>query len=525
MRTRFVAATGLATALYAITTAALAAGDDPLSAIDWLSQSVTTQVSAVQPSGTPPTVARPGEPPVSANGALPVDVATTALDAPSPDGVGLIAPAVSGLPRNLWGAGRTDEIAQAIIRDRMSSLPALRQLFLTMLLAEATPPADSEGKGRLLQARVDKLMQIGALEQAAALIEISGAETPDLFRRAFDVALLTGNEDRACAKMQESPGLAPTIQARVFCLARDGQWDAAALTLQTAAALKQISSAGAELLARFLDPDLFDGELMPPPPNPVTPLDWKIYSAIGESLPTASLPVAFSYAEIGQEAGWKAQIEAAERLTRAGTIAPNVILGLYTDRDPAASGGVWDRVAAFQDFDAAMQSRDPQRVAQTLPVVWARMQEVELEVPFAMLYGRDLTAIPLTGEAATIAFRVELLSPVAETAAAARETTDTTERFLIALTRGDLKGVTAPDSMGRAIAPAFLNPMPSTETRALVDGNRTGEAILLAIEEIARGVEGDLASVTRGLSLLRSVGLEGVARRTALELMILERRG
>ena len=39
------------------------------------------------------------------------------------------------------------------------------------------------------------------------------------------------------------------------------------------------------------------------------------------------------------------------------------------------------------------------------------------------------------------------------------------------------------------------------------------------------GPQGDLRGVTEGLSLLRLVGLDGVARRTALELMILERRG
>ena len=38
-------------------------------------------------------------------------------------------------------------------------------------------------------------------------------------------------------------------------------------------------------------------------------------------------------------------------------------------------------------------------------------------------------------------------------------------------------------------------------------------------------VEGDLRGVTEGLSLLRRAGLEDVARRTALELMLLERRG
>jgi len=37
------------------------------------------------------------------------------------------------------------------------------------------------------------------------------------------------------------------------------------------------------------------------------------------------------------------------------------------------------------------------------------------------------------------------------------------------------------------------------------------------------GSEGDLRSVTDALSLFRSVGLEDVARRAALQLMILDR--
>jgi hypothetical protein len=286
-----------------------------------------------------------------------------------------------------------------------------------------------------------------------------------------------------------------------------------------------VSAAQADLLTRFLDPEAAgDGTLLPPP-SPVTPLDWKIYDAIGESLPTASLPIAFAYAEIAPEAGWKAQIEAAERLTRAGTIAPNVLLGLYTERDPAASGGVWDRVDAFQRFDAALLSGDIDRIAQTLPVAWARMQEAELEVPFALLYGRALQALPLTGQAGQIAFRVALLSPVSETAAAAFRGSDPADRFLSALAQGRPQDAAPPDSMARAILPAFLSPEPSAEAQALLDTNRLGEALLAAVEDIARGVEGDLAGVTRGLSLLRKVGLDGVARRTALELLILERRG
>jgi hypothetical protein len=516
----------------ALATPSLAAGDDPLSAIDWLSASVSAppggllSAPPVASAASPAPAPAPGEPPVAEGGALPAVVATTPLDGPSPDAVGLIASAVSGFPRDLWGAGLTLEVARAVTADRADSLPALRQLFLTLILAEAEPPADSEAKGILLLARVDKLLQLGALEQAAALIDLAGAETSaELFRRAFDVALLTGHEDRACETMMANPALAPTLQARVLCLARAGQWDVAALTLQTAAALGQVGPDQAALMGRFLDPDLFEGEPVPPPPVPVTPLDFKMYEGIGEPLSTASLPVAFAYAEISPHFGWKAQIEAAERLTAAGTIAPNVILGLYTEREASASGGVWDRVEAFQAFDAAFAARDPARVAATLPAAWDRMQEVELEVAFALLYGADLAKMGLTGEAGAIAFRAGLLSPAYETVARAHAPADLTEAFLVAVATGQMAGVIPPDRLARAIAPAFTAPRASETAAALMQGNRLGEAILAAIDDIADGVQGNLAGVTQGLSLLRLVRLEGVARRTALELMLLERRG
>ena len=153
------------------------------------------------------------------------------------------------------------------------------------------------------------------------------------------------------------------------------------------------------------------------------------------------------------------------------------------------------------------------------------MQEIELEVPFATLYAKALMDLPLTGEAAAIAYRVGLLSPQAETWArrASPETPEDAFLTAIALGRGD--EALPPDSMARAISAAFRAPAPSAEGQRLLDGNRTGEAVIVAIDSIGRGVKGDLRGVTEGLSILRLAGLEPVARRTALELMILERRG
>lgn len=494
-----------------------ARAEDPLSAIDWLSQSVA------QPSPQPKPALN--EPPVT-EGVTNGDVAVSVIGGPSLDAAGLLRPDVTGLPADLWGLGKTDTIVKAIAAERITTLPALRGLMLSVLLAEADPPSDSGPDARLLIARIDKLLDLGALDQARALLDASGARSPELFRRSFDVALLTGEEDRGCRVMISSPGLAPTFPARIFCLARSGDWNAAALTLRTAQALGYVTDEEDALLSRFLDPDLYEGDPALPAPARVTPLAWRMFEAIGEPLPTAPLPIAFAHAELRPQAGWKSQIEAAERLSRAGAIAPNLLLGLYTERAPAASGGVWDRVAAFQKFEAALNAVDRRGVEEALPEVWSRLAEAELEPPFAELYGEKLDAFGLTGDARRIAFDAGLLSPAFETIAANHVAGSPRELFLIGLAKGDLTAIPAPDSLSRAIKPAFdgTAPLPD-DLKTLLDERRTGEAILSAIDRIENGVQGNLTSVTEGLALLRAVGQERIARRTALELMILERRG
>ena len=494
----------------------VAMAESPMSAIDWLSSSVSTPAQKLP-------LPEPGI--TGVGSALPQDVIVSVLGGPSPDAAGILSSGTTGLPSNIWGLGQTDQIAALISQKRDDSLPSLQRALMTVMLAQSTAPADAGGRGILLQARIDKLLEMGALEEANALILASGKMSPQVFRRYFDISMLTGKEDDACAYLRETPNLAPTYPARIFCLARAGDWAGGALTLRMAQALGYVEPSDDALLTRFLDPDLFEGEPALEPPSPVTPLAWRMLDAIGEGLPTAQLPLAFSHAELRETAGWKAQIEAAERLGRASVLDPNVLLGIYTERLPAASGGVWDRVEAFQQFDTALTANDPGAVAQALPQAWDMMTTVALEVPFAELFAERLLRLPLTGSAATLAFRIALLSTVYERAALARTPADTKEAFLIGLARGNLQGVTPPDSLARAIAPAFVRPTPPSDLMALLAENRLGEAILHAVDRIERGLQGDLRGVTDGLALFRHIGLENLARRTALELMLLERRG
>ena len=493
--------------------------DYPLSAIDWLSKSVVTPVA--QPVSPP----NPNSAPLATN-ALPQSITVTTLGRSSLDATGLLAPAKTGLPAALWGLGQTADIAAAINRQRLEDLPALQGHFMTLLLAEADPPIDADARGTLFLVRIDKLLEMGALDQAMALIQASGDQkNPDIFRRTFDIALLTGAEDRACKALDKTPSLSAALPARIFCLARGGDWDTAAVTLQTAIALDQIAPETGELLTRFLDPALAEDGAPLPAPAVVTPLDLRMFEAIGEPLPTSNLPLAFAHADLAEITGWKSRIEAAERLSRTGAIAPNLLLGLYTQRKAAASGGVWDRVAAFQAFEVALAAKDPEALNVTLAAALSQMGKAQLEVVFAELFAERLAQVPLTGSAADLALTTQLLSSQYERLTAGKTSTDPRLMFALAVAHGTPQAAAPQDDLMRAIALGFAGVEIPPDLKAMFDQKRVGELYLAAAEKIARGLDGDSTDVALGLSVLRNLGMEGIARRTALELVLLERRG
>ena len=508
----------LALALLAAPAPAPAQEQGPLSAIDWLSQSV--QTAPALPGITMPRVL--DEPPVATDASSSAITVTT-LDRPSPDGTGLLAPRITGLPPGLWAGSDPATLVTLLRAERSDSLPAIRDLLVTLLLAKADPPVPSDGA--LFLARVDHLLDIGAIEPAQALLEAADRSAPEVFRRWFDVSLLTGSEDAACAMIRTRPALASTYPARIFCLARNGDWQAAALTLSSARALDAITPEDEALMSRFLDPDLFEGADPLPAPSRPSPLVFRLREAIGESLPTAALPRAFAHADLRPTVAWRYRIEAAERLVRTGAIPGAVLLAAYTEQTPAASGGVWDRARAIQAFDDAITSGDAGRVATTLPPAWEAMQTIAAQVPFALLYADQLSAFDLPPAAAALAFRIALLSPGAESAALARSPADPEEALLIAIARGDLADVTADDPRAAAVIAGFTGATVTEPLASLIRDARVGEAILRTIATTDQGLAGDAAALAESLAALRLLGLEGTARSAALQYLILDRSG
>lgn len=494
----------------------------PMSAIDWMSRSVESP-QALMPVTSP--LGAPNMVQGTAISASPPAIEVRPLGGPSADNIGLLPPALTGLPRGIWAASEERALIDLIAKERSETIPAIQELLITLLLAEADPPLGAGPTAELFLARIDKLLELGALEPAQALLELADPSSPALFRRWFDVALLTGTEAPVCDMMRDRPGIAPTYPARIFCLARGGDWQAASLILNTGRAIGDIDDESIALLDRFLDPAQYDGAEPLPPPSRTSPLVFRMREAIGERLTTAPLPRAFAHADLGDIAGWRNQLEAAERLARAGAISPSTLQELYTAHIPAASGGVWDRASAFQRFDVAVKSGDPGAISGALPRVWAAMQEARTEVPFAELYATALARQPITGPNAQLAYRIRLLSKDYETAALALTGTDPADIFLAGLAKGRIEGALPRGARERAVEAAFAGAPVPIAIKALLDQDKLGEALLEAILLFDRGQTGDPAQITAALSVLRAVGLEDIARRAALQYLLLDRAG
>ncbi|MBT9383653.1 hypothetical protein KM176_07275 [Pseudooceanicola sp. CBS1P-1] len=520
---------GLAAAQGASAQAPQAVGRDqgagnPITAIDWLS-ALSAAGIVVPDSGL-----QHNEPPVSQS-ALTPPVSSAPLGGVEADAVGLLPTSVTGLPASLWQGSTARDIAQRLARLDVTSSPAMQSLLYTLLLAEVDPPGEtpSEGGDPLLRARIDKLRDLGAVEPALALIERAGPKTdPALFQRWFELSLLNGTEATPCQSIATDPGLAPDQGSRIFCLARDNDWDTAALLLDSATALGNLPPAEAHLLSRFLDVDSDDTAVALPPPARISPLMFRLSEAIGEPMATAGLPRAYAVSDLRGISGWKAELDAAERLARTGALPENALLGIYTSGQPSASGGIWDRVAALQAFDTALGKAPgggtDAKVLNTLPGAWDAMGDAQLRVPFARIYGAQLAAYSHdAGPAGRIATRAALLAPGFEQAAAGLTAHDDTDRFLLALAQGKPDTVAPPSEAARLITEGFAEDTRPPE--ALMDQirqGRLGEAILGAMELYLSARAGDLPSVVPALATFRAVGLEDTARQAALQLILLD---
>ncbi len=481
----------------------------PLSAIDWLSQN-------------PPGEAAPGpdEPLTAQTVAIP-SVTVAPLEDPATRRLGLVPGRVTGLPETIWRNADGARVAQKLDRLSTLRLPAAQSLLYTLVLSEALPP--STGAVELELARIDTLIRQGALDPALALARQAGpTRNAALFERFFDAALLAGSEGEACQLLFSDSAPRARYPLQIFCAARSGDWQTAALLLNAAQGVGDVSDDQAQMLARFLDPELFEDEPALPIPAQPGALEAIMYEAIGTPLDTSALPRVYANLDLRDVAGWKARLEAAERLAASGALDSNRLLGIFTSRRPAASGGIWDRVRAIQRFETALRSGSAEAVGKTLPPALEAAQQGQFIVPLADLFAERVLAAPPAGSAGAIAaFNFVLLSGRYEQAPKAFPAPARADPLAVAIAEGRALDTTLEDPLRNALREGFAAAKADPATLDLARRGALGPAILDTLVALDQGARGDLRMLSQALATLRALGLEDTARRAALQILLL----
>lgn len=451
-------------------------------------------------------------------------ITVTSLDDVTLDSVGVLPATVVGVAIDFWGDSSAAQLIKLLRPHKVNTLPSVIALTHHILLAELSAPSGHTDDGALLLARLDHLLEAGALDQAEALLGRSGTPTPALFERWFDVSLLSGRAERACTAMLSDPGLTPSFEARIFCLFRSGDWAAAALTLRSAATLGKISDGDELLLGMFLDPELYAEDADPPHPEHLTPLLFTMREALALPRSGKTLPLAFLQGDLQNYAGWRNRLEAAERLVRAQAIPATALIEAYNEAQASASGGIWDRVRSVQALRAALADHDAAAVSISLPHAYKVLNLVELEYILADMVFPRISDMDLNKQAAAVRFKLALLHKGHATLAPKFARDSAADQFLVALALNKTPHPIPSSEIHAAVLAGLTGSNLQNGLLSEVQNGRIGAAVLGALNLLAGTRLGDPTSVETALSVLVQAGLEREATNIAIQLLILNRQ-
>jgi hypothetical protein len=497
--------------------AAPVSAEDPMAAIDWLRETlVAPELGELHPV-TPPEDADDDA------------ITMRPLDQVRPDAVGLFPAERVGLARDFWGPRTAGELAPLVAALPVDTLPALRVLAYRLLLAEFEAPAgadETEGSPLLAARGIDKLYEYGALDQALAVLETLDSREAGMKLRWLEIALLLGDEEPVCARVLARGTEFPFEPGRIYCLARSGDWDAAEEAWD--AAEDGLPEPYDALLARFLEVEgHYEAEPFAPGalPAQLSPLAWRMLEAIGRAGGDA------------WPAGGLCPCRSArhDRLARADRGGRAAGAHRRAGAEPAAGplyrargGGLGRDVGPGARGAAAGRRADPARCrggGRGAGVAWERMAGGRAGAGAGGALRRGVARPAAGGRRADVARSIGYLSDDYEAVALDEAGTGPRLRRLAAVARGLPPDPGMPATRWR---PPWPRPSGTGADAAEDAPDRLAEGSGgrgAAGADPDRRLGSDPRMLAEGLALLRHLGFEDIARRAALQALMLDRRG
>ncbi|MGH6912151.1 MAG: hypothetical protein ACREH3_00400, partial [Geminicoccales bacterium] len=310
------------------------------------------------------------------------------LAAPGIDSIGLSAPG-TGFDPAIW-QGSSGDVLLALLGPLpvVTGNPRLRELS-RRLLVTGTPLQAGE-PGRLLEARVERLLAMGALGEAAALIEqlpSSGTDTA-LARLAVDATLLAGDRETACRR---AAAIAPSSSAEywgkvtAYCRLAAGDQSEAELALNL---LRETGQADDQTFFRLAAAVAGEGSVPTSDLADPSALDLAMLRLAGQPLPAAALesasPAVLAVAARDPELAGERRLEIAERAFLLGVLPASQVADLYA-RQPEAGGAealeqvrdAWGPAARAAAWCALQDQQEMAARAELLDALWRAARGAE----------------------------------------------------------------------------------------------------------------------------------------------------
>lgn len=441
-------------------------------------------------------------------------ISVTPLTNIDTNAVGLITAQNAGLPADFWADASAIQISHLINNQYHHKIPAARAFLNRLMVTELIPPTENTGDVAMLTARLDWLLQNGALDAADALLDKAGVTHPDLFARWFDVKLMLSRNFQACGPLKKNQALSSDLSTKIYCLAQNMDWFSAELTLVSGQNLGAISDERAQLLSYFLDPDLMEDGPEPKIQNNASPLEFTLREALALPRSNTGTTLSQAHVDLDDSAGWLAQLRAGERLARVGAIPARYLDALYSDNKASASGGVWDRVRAVSKLKTALAQEDPNQICMALNNAWAQMGRASLRHVLSEIFAESISILNLPEKCIHTQINTILLHPNYGLYLFDLIEFIPDGTVLRTILSGDFANATPKSAIEQSILNAF-----TTQPQILVS---PAASLLTALSDTANGTDSDPRSIERLITTFRAAGFETEAQRLALQYIILD---
>ena len=247
--------------------------------------------------------------------------------------IGLISAENTTFPASLWN--RSDE---SILAKKITEIPELKlastnKIFKRLLILDTEPPINAIGNKNMgsmfLISRVDRLIEMGAIDEAETILDYIKNPNYDLLTRKIDIASITGRLQGTCKKIRRHFKSSDILKFKIICLAREGDWNAAAILFSVGSTLKLFSSTEKKLLLNFLDPEInvkIEEEEMK---ENLSPINFYLLLSRGSIFNTKDLPPKYAYNLSLVGNNLMERIQSSEKLVKNFSMNSHHLFSLY----------------------------------------------------------------------------------------------------------------------------------------------------------------------------------------------------